>query len=69
MRRGLGILISTMALLAVPAMAAAAPANDDFEDRQVLSGTLPIAETGTNLEATCTPPIFTPTAGASPPLL
>lgn len=40
-------------LLAMPASAvAAAPANDDFAARQVLSGTLPIEVSGSNVEAT-----------------
>jgi len=56
MRRGLGAWIwVAVAMLVVPAAAAAAPANDDFEDRQVLSGSLPIAETGSNLEASPEP--------------
>jgi hypothetical protein len=56
MRRGAGAWIwVTAAMLVMPAAAAAAPANDDFEDRQVLSGSLPIVETGTNLEATKEP--------------
>src|SRR4029077_16287069 len=40
-------------LLALPASALAAPpANDDFADRQVLSGPLPVEVTGSNEEAT-----------------
>jgi len=52
--RGVLVWISAvLGLLLLPAAAlAVAPPNDDFEDRQVLSGALPIAETGTNLEAT-----------------
>jgi len=45
----LGLLVLPSAAMAVP------PLNDDFEDRQVLSGSLPIAEAGTNLEATKEP--------------
>jgi hypothetical protein len=42
-----------LALLVLPAGAsAAAPANDDFANRQVLSGALPIAVDGDNFEAT-----------------
>jgi hypothetical protein len=40
------------ALLAVPAVASAAPANDDFSNSGPLSGSLPISETGSNVEAT-----------------
>ncbi len=39
-------------VLIAPAAMAAAPANDDFADREVLSGALPIAVTGSNVEAT-----------------
>jgi hypothetical protein len=52
MRRGvIGAFFLT--LLAFPASALAAPPNDDFADRQVLTGApLPIQVTGSNVEAT-----------------
>ena len=54
MRWGIKFVAALVLVLCVaPASAlAAAPANDDFADAQILSGSLPIAETGTNLEAT-----------------
>ena len=45
-----GAFACLLAIVAAPAVAA--PANDDFADREVLSGSLPIALTGTNVEAT-----------------
>jgi hypothetical protein len=59
MRRGIRAVIA-MALLGagliVPASAAAtAPPNDDFANRQALTGTLPIEATGSNVEATSEP--------------
>lgn len=46
----------TALLLALPASALAAPpSNDDFADREVLSGSLPIAASGSNKEATKEP--------------
>lgn len=56
MRGVLALLSVALGLLLLPAAAVAVPPdNDNFEDGQVLSGTLPIAETGTNLEATKEP--------------
>ncbi|MFL5833263.1 MAG: hypothetical protein ACJ76B_04700 [Solirubrobacterales bacterium] len=56
MRGILACLSAVLGLLLLPAAAMAVPpGNDDFENGQVLSGTLPIAETGTNLEATKEP--------------
>jgi hypothetical protein len=56
MRGVLAGISAFFGLLLLPAAAMAAPPlNDYFEDRQVLTGTLPIAETGTNLEATKEP--------------
>jgi hypothetical protein len=54
MRWGIKVAVAlALVLCAMPASALAAPpANDDFADAQILSGPLPIAETGTNLEAT-----------------
>jgi len=55
MRRGLlAALAAVIGCLAlgVPGAFAAAPANDDFADREVLSGSLPIAVTRSNVEAT-----------------
>jgi hypothetical protein len=46
----LGILLS--GLLLAPASAAAPPGNDDFADRQVVSGALPLEVVGSNVEAT-----------------
>lgn len=52
MRRGVTSVIFAI-LLALPASALAAPpANDAFVNRQVLSDTLPIVQTGSNVEAT-----------------
>jgi hypothetical protein len=53
MRGILAGLSAVLGLLLLPAPAlAVVPPNDDFEDRQLLSGSLPITATGTNLEAT-----------------
>lgn len=52
MKRGMIGVLAWM-LLAFPAGApAAAPVNDDFEDRQVLGGSLPIEVNASNVEAT-----------------
>lgn len=51
MRWGILSVLVAM-LLALPASAVAAPANDDFVDREVLSGDLPIEATGSNVGAT-----------------
>jgi hypothetical protein len=51
--KALLLLLVGCLLLALPAMVlAAAPANDDFANRQVVSGALPIEVTGSNVEAT-----------------
>ncbi|HET9198442.1 MAG TPA: hypothetical protein VFN92_09335 [Solirubrobacterales bacterium] len=48
-----GILSASIAMLAaLPAGAAAAPANDDFANRQILGGPLPIEVAASNVEAT-----------------
>jgi hypothetical protein len=47
----MAIAIGLLAVWAAPA-AAAAPANDDFANRQALSGSLPIEVPGSNFEAT-----------------
>jgi hypothetical protein len=64
MRRGvIAGLFAAMAMLVLSAAAsAAAPANDDFADRQVLEGDLPLTVGGSNLEATKEPeePLFGP---------
>jgi hypothetical protein len=54
MRWGIKVAAAlVLALCLTPASAlAAAPANDDFANREVLSGTLPIEESGSNVEAT-----------------
>jgi len=55
MRRGLlAALAATIGCLALggPGASAAAPANDDFADREVLSGPLPIEVERSNIEAT-----------------
>lgn len=54
MRRGIFILIAVaLALLAAASAAVAAtPANDDFAEREVLNGSLPIEVTRSNVEAT-----------------
>jgi hypothetical protein len=54
MRWGIKVVAAlVLALCLAPASAlAAAPANDDFANRQALSGALPIIETGSNVEAT-----------------
>jgi hypothetical protein len=55
MGRGIqvGFAVALMAaLLAAPASAVVPPANDDFADRAVLSGSLPIEVTGSNVDAT-----------------
>lgn len=50
------LLTAFAALLVLPASAlAAAPPNDDFADREVLAGVLPITSSGSNLEATKEP--------------
>lgn len=46
-----GLVTMSSMLLALPAFAVA-PSNDDFADREVLSGSLPIEVPGSNLEAT-----------------
>jgi hypothetical protein len=53
-RRGIFIWIAAaLALLVLaPAVLAAAPVNDDFADREVLSGSLPIEVSRSNVEAT-----------------
>jgi hypothetical protein len=43
------------AMLAVPASAAANPANDDFANAQVLNNALPVTASGTNVGATAEP--------------
>lgn len=60
MRRGRGpgragaiaLALAIGCLLAAPPAVAAPPPNDDFENAQVLEGSLPIEVTGTNVEAT-----------------
>ncbi len=54
MRRGLLTVLAVVACLVpmAPAAMAAAPANDDFVDREVLSGSLPIEVERSNVEAT-----------------
>jgi len=56
MRRGIraviAIALATAALCAPASALAAAPANDDFASRKVLSGALPIEVVGTNVKAT-----------------
>jgi hypothetical protein len=55
MRRGIKAVIAVALLgaaLGVPGPAVAAPPNDDFANRQVLTGSLPIEATGSNVEAT-----------------
>lgn len=54
MRLGFKVFAALLvAMYALPAGAmAAAPANDDFANREVLEGNLPLAATGSNLEAT-----------------
>jgi hypothetical protein len=54
MRRGLLTILAAVACLVpmAPAALAAAPASDDFADREVLSGSLPIQVTRSNVEAT-----------------
>lgn len=51
---GMGVAIGLLVALAVwaPAAQAAAPANDNFADRELLSGALPIEATRSNVEAT-----------------
>src|SRR6476659_2852328 len=52
MRWGIAGILAAL-LLALPASAVAAPpANDDFANRQVLGGPLPIEVTASNVEAT-----------------
>lgn len=53
MRWGIKVAVAVvLALCVVPTQALAAPANDDFANREALSGALPIIETGSNVEAT-----------------
>jgi hypothetical protein len=56
MRRGIraviALALASVALSAPTSALAAPPANDDFASREVLSGTLPIEATGSNVEAT-----------------
>jgi hypothetical protein len=53
------------AALWVPTAGAAAPVNDDFADRQVVSGPLPITVQGSNVEATKEGGEFLPGLGAA----
>lgn len=65
MRWGIATALAAF-LFAFPAGALAAPpANDDFADREVLSGSLPIAVSGSNMEATKEPNEPTPDEFAS----
>lgn len=48
----MGLLAVACGLLLLPAAATAAPANDDFANREVLEGELPIEVTRSNVEAT-----------------
>jgi hypothetical protein len=51
-RWGIFSVLVALALVLPASALAAPPANDDFANRQVLSGTLPIEVTGSNAEAT-----------------
>ena len=57
MIKGLAVAASVAALMALagPAAASAAPPNDNFVNREVLSGSLPLQVSGTNVGATSEP--------------
>src|SRR4051794_3676471 len=56
-------LIGIFGCLVLPAVAAAAPANDDFAARELLSGSLPIEVQRSNVGATKEPGEFIPGLG------